>query len=367
MNLRKAIISGLVGSIGVAVLGLSFSFAWYGTSENLYIDTLVVRVSGTQELKISTSDELPTFKDSLKYKLGEDDNDLYGVGLFQPVSSMFKSNWLEDDLKTEPEFYVYNNVGMESDGKTPIYSKATFGFYSQHLYLYSSSTIVATLDPESIVVDPVEFYNNARVDQLMQDKDTRAKYEGYTDEEIRQDLLARLASITKCIRLGVYDIAENKFFSIDPYNNNGEILLGGRADLTDLSGRYYYDYFSYSGDKYEILYGEVNDREKAIYQDAQAEDILPEGEYNSFNSRTRAGVRAFDLEASVENGLEIKTEDTLALNEVEDNLFINLKAGIPKEFVLSIYMEGWDPDCTNVHMGGSFNVDLQFKISEEVQ
>ena len=37
-----------------------------------------------------------------------------------------------------------------------------------------------------------------------------------------------------------------------------------------------------------------------------------------------------------------------------------------KRIVLSIYMEGWDLDCTNAHMGGSFDLGLGFKILREM-
>ena len=370
MNYKRSIIAGLVGSIGVAVLGLSFSFAWYGTSENLYIDTLNIRVSGTQELKISTSPELSTFKETVKYKLGEEDNDLMDVGQFRPVSSMFKSNWLEDDLKTEPEFYVYDTPGHQIGEDTPPYQKANWGFYSQHLYLYSSSTIYSTVDSQTFNLHELERANEEYARALMNYKgymdEYKTKHPDWTDEQIYADLVEQLNKLKYCMRISIYDISENKYYIIDPYKGTSEVLLGGRLDVLR---RGYYDSYrdQTTNELKEIIYGELKHRENAVYLEAQAEDSQEPAEYSSFDSKTKAGVRAFDLEASLENGLDIKKEDSLNLGQVEDNIIISLIAGVPKEIVFSIYMEGWDLDCTNVHMGGSFSLDLEFKISEEIQ
>ena len=56
MNVKKPIIAFLVSSIGIAALSLSFSFAWFNTAENLYVDTLVISIAGQQNILISTSD-----------------------------------------------------------------------------------------------------------------------------------------------------------------------------------------------------------------------------------------------------------------------------------------------------------------------
>ena len=370
MNYKKAIIAGLVGSIGVAVLGLSFSFAWYGTSENLYIDTLNIRVSGTQELKISTSSELSTFKESVKYKLGEEDNDLMDVGQVRPVSSMFKSNWLEDDLKTEPEFYVYDTPGHQIGEDVPPYQVANWGFYSQHLYLYSSSTIYSTIDSETFQLTELEAANEEYATILMGYKGYMDEYAvlhpDWTREEIHADLVEKLNRLKYCMRISIYDISENKYYIIDPYKGTTDVLLGGRLDV--LRSGYYDSYRDQTTNEMkEIIYGELEHREKAFYLEALDEDGPEPAEYNSFSSRTKAGVRAFDLDKSLEDGLDIKKEDSLNLGQVEDKVLLSLIAGIPKEIVFSIYMEGWDLDCTNVHMGGSFSLGLEFKISEQIQ
>lgn len=371
MNYRKVIITSLVGSIGLAVLSLSLSIAWYNSSENLYLDTLIISVSGEQQLRISTSGEEGTFVESVEYKLENDpkDNTLNDAGLFQPVSSMFKSNWLEDDLKTEPEMYLYTNAAVNLDN-APVPEEAQWGYYKQHLYLYCSSNVYATIDSESLVLEEIKSLNYSYAYELMTQKHVMDEYQTYhpdwSNEQIHDDIFAKLNEMKKCMRIGLYLVEENKFFIVDPYKD-GDTLLGGRADL--FLNRYYDDYLNLDDkERYEVIYGEVTGRENAVYLDARAEDSEAPEIYTSFDSRTKAGTHAFDLEASLaKEDFDIKIEDSLSRENMEEKIIIPLKSGQPKEVVLMAYMEGWDLDCTNKHMGSNFNIDLQFKISEEKQ
>ena len=369
MNFKKIIITSLVGSIGMAVLGLSLSLAWYATSENLYIDTLVINVAGDHDLKISTKSDLNSFKESVQYRFNDNKNDLNDAGLFTSVSSMFKSNWLEDDLKTEPEFYYYDNTLFLDSEFAPKYATALWGFFSQHIFLYSATTTFATIDSESFFLNPLSEYNSTYAYTLMQQLRVKEKYEtlhpDWTNEQIHDDIKNDLDELAKCMRVGLFDIASNKFYIIDPYKE-GETYLGGRADL--FLTKQYDSYINPNDlEKYEIIYGEVNGRDKAVYLDARdTEEEIPE-DYSSFNSRTEVGVHPFDLEASLENGLSIKKEDSMTLVQAEEQLLIPVKAGTPKELVLTVYMEGWDTDCTNQHMGAGFDLHMEFKISEERQ
>lgn len=369
MNFRKVIITSLVGSIGITALSLSLSIAWYNTSENLYLDTLVISVSGEQQLRISTSGEEGTFVESVKYHIEDEENDLLDAGLFQPVSSMFKSKWLEDDLKTEPEMYLYTNAAVDIHN-APMEEEAQWGYYKQHLYLYCSSNVNVTIDSESLVLEEIAHRNNTYAYQLMTQKHVMDEYEAlhpdWSPEVIHADIVNKLNEMKKCMRIGLYVVEDNKFYIIDPHKE-GDTLLGGRADL--FLNNYYDSYFNTNDHKsYEVIYGEVTGRENAVYLDARDEDTETPEVYTSFDSRTKAGVCAFDLQASLaKDNFDIKVEDSLSLEEVEEKMIIPLKSGQPKEIVLMAYMEGWDLDCTNKHMGSSFNIDLEFKISEEKQ
>ena len=367
MNRKNIIITTIVGSIGIAVLGLSLSLAWYNTSENLYVDTVVINVLGEENITISNSGLEGTFTDSLKFRQNEDKNTLVDAGLFTPVSSMFKSNWLEDDLKTEPEMYFYTNSAVNIN-KAPTPDVAEWGYYHQHLWLYSTSNVVVTIsmDENEFELSEIESTNRVYAEKLYAQLHVRQEYEekhpGWTKEQVIEDIMEGLANMKKCMRLGLFDISNRNFFIFDPYKD-GDTLLGGRADL--FLNRYYDSYRDIDDHEYyETIFGEVKNRDKAIYLDASDTDSPEPETYTSFSSRTKADVHAFDLESSLANGLEIAVEDSLSVEDVEKDLYIPLKGGEPKEIVLMAYMEGWDKDCTNQHMGSTFNLDMKFKISE---
>ena len=204
MNFKRLIITSLVGSIGIAVLSLSLSIAWYNTSENLYLDTLVISVSGEQQLFISTTGEEGSFVTDLRYTIEDDDeDDLQASGLFQPVSSMFKSNWLEDDLKTEPELYVYNNSVVAAD-YAPRAEQASWGYYHQHLYLYCDADVNATLDSESLIFTQIDRLNEKRIDELMNDNEVISKYgDQYTSET--SNVKSPLVSAQKLVQTKLFN------------------------------------------------------------------------------------------------------------------------------------------------------------------
>ena len=367
MNKKKIIITSLVGSIGLSVLSLSLSIAWYSSSENLYLDTLVINVSSSRDLLISTVPDETKLVTSLKYQMDALDNSLENTNPFKPVSTMFKSNWI-NEKKQDPVFYEYSNA-MVDDNYEPVLSPVdpTWGYYSQHLYLYCDRETKVTIDSTTFNVNPVIRSNEEHARSLLHSVYIRNKYEqehpGWTDNQIFDDLVAKMNNLVKCMRVGILDPAEQsyKFTIVDPMKD-GETELGGREDLF-LSG-YYDSYQAVDFEWYEIIYGETINRDKAKYNDPLDDDIRVVGESTSFNSSTKANVHAFNKEASVANGFSFVKEDSLALNEVEEKFYVSLNAGELKEIVLSIYMEGWDLDCINSHMGGSFGMDLQFKVAE---
>ncbi len=389
MNRKRIITTSLVGSIGLTVLSLSLSFAWYNSSENLYLDTLSINVSSSRDLMIATVPDETKLVTSLKYMmdpLDPNENSLENKNPFKPVSTMFKSKWI-DEKKQDPVFYEYSSAILNDEYEpTPSVVDSSWGYYSQHLWLYCDRDTKVTLDSTTFNVNPVQKSNEAHAEQLLHSvyildqyinkpnpahpEETAAPYT-WSEDEMREDLVNNMNNLVNCMRVGILDpdLESYKFTIVDP-KKNGETELGGREDLF-LSG--YYDSYSKLNEHsdfewYEILYGEIKNRDKAVYKDALPEQYPApgqlEGEASSFNAYTKENVHAFDKEASEANGLEIVKEDSLSLDEVEDKFQVSLKAGKLKEIVLSIYMEGWDLDCVNSHMGGSFGMDLQFKVAE---
>ena len=353
MNLKKLIIAFLLGSIAVCVLSLSFSLAWYVSGANLYVDTVVISLSGSADLKISTEEHGEYVE-----KLERDD--LNKVDAFKPVSTMFKDTWMENK-HTDVSFYEYLPQGVVDMDYAPFASIATKGYYSQHLYLKGDFTGNVTIDAENFLLEENYFANKKMAEELVK-----------TDpDHTLEEIIERLGTLKKCMRVAILDPNEETydFKIIEPFKDK-TTLLGGRQDIDKTK---FYDIYTHrvTGEKKEIIYGEIENRELAVYDDPAPADILPDGELTSFNAGTLEGVRAFKLEDSLEAGLIIGEEETYSLNPespdyIEKNFEMRLTAYQPKEFVLLIYMEGWDTDCINQHMGGNFNVDLKFKIAERI-
>ena len=368
MNKKRIIITSLVGSIGLSVLSLSLSIAWYNSSENLYLDTLSINVSSSRDLLIATEPDETKLVTSLKYQMDALDNSLENKNPFKPVSTMFKSNWI-DQKAQDPVFYEYSNA-MVDDTFEPVISPVdgSWGYYSQHLYLYCDRDTKVTIDASTLNINPVIRSNEEHARQLLHSVYIRNQYEqehpGWTDDQIFDDLVEKMNNLVNCMRVAVLDPAEDsyKFTIVDP-KKNGKTELGGREDLF-LSGYYdsYQNPFDYKW--YEIVYGEAINRDKIIYDDPLDADTPVVGEATSFNASTKAGVHAFNKQASEQAGFAFAEEGALSLDEIEENFYFSLKAGELKEIVLSIYMEGWDLDCINSHMGGSFGMDIQFKVAE---
>ena len=101
MNKRRIVLTALVGTIALAAVSVSISLAWYGSSNRLSVNYLDVGISGDDHLKVSLTNE----KDSFVSHLGNEQlKDPDKEFRFEPVSTMFKSNWMNEQ-KDNPVFY----------------------------------------------------------------------------------------------------------------------------------------------------------------------------------------------------------------------------------------------------------------------
>lgn len=303
-----------------------------------------ITIRSERDLTISPSID-GEYKNELKYE------ELDDSGFFDPCSSMYRSNWMSQK-KSDPELYRFSHFASDSD--EPRYVKATNGLFTQELYVQCDDDVYMTLDKDMLLVNEDESKNIARA------KEIAPLYPEYTTEE----LVERLNSLKKCLRVAILVPDENDyhFYVIDPYKE-GDTLLGGRQDLEKTG---YYSYRVKDEELYETVFGEIKNRDKIVYNEVSNKDSELVGEETSFNARTKAGVHPFDYQKSVDNGMEVVKEESLTLDELEDNIIIPLYNETPKRIVVSIYMEGWDLDCTNAHMGGSFTLGLGFKILREM-
>ena len=368
---NRLILSSLIGVTALTAVSLSLSLAWYSSGDRLSISSLDLSVRTDPLLKVSTSNELSTFVDELDLNSDEFEEESEKF-LFKPVSSMYREDWLTDETK-EPLFYDSSFVASV-DGDNKI--ESTQGFYQKKLYLWTEANYYVGLDINKCLFDNDEAANHLRALELSTSLENASANMSVSDYE------TALNKLKNCLRVSILinDVEDeskmnNRFNIINPTKKENEkVYLGGLLD-NDNDG--YYDTIEEKEQNGEIvhkeyLYGDVNSRSLIKYKDPEIpgyeDERIERPAYfngNSFAGVHKKGAYTFDEDASEANQMTIREEGALSLTEVEDKdkgIVIPVYANKPREITISIYLEGWDPDCINGTMGASFNTALSFKI-----
>ena len=368
MNKKKMVAYAGIGTMAIMALSVSITLAWYGASDRLKVENLDLTVNVRGDLKISTSPDENTFVTDL---YNEDLNDLGDDFLFAPVSSMNRSQWMDQKSDT-PLFYdsAYKQI-FESTGEPYVEQvEKGCGFFQKDIYLLTNiRSQYAVLDFDHENKDNGSYFesndNSRRAQELY---DAYHEEWGLTKEQIQE----RLDNLINSLRVSILVNQENfyHYYIIDPIKQAGDkTYLGGRLDNNN-NGYFdtYKDRSTSEPTLKEVVYGEISDRSQIVYDDPSGQDIEPviksQHFVNSFEGVSRKDAYRYNHEATIEKGL-IAEEGALSISEldVEDpELKIPLKAGEPTKITLSIYLEGWDLDCINATMGASFKTKLSFKL-----
>lgn len=370
MNKKRLILTSLVGMVALSALSLSLSLAWYASGDRLSISTLDFVVDAP-ELKVSTSDELSSFVEELNLNSDEFDEENGDKFAFSPVSSMHQKEWFNEEAD-KPTLYDCSFID-NTGGNTKFV--ANTGFYQKKLYLLTEFNYYVGLDPTTSIFEADSAANILRARQFYASKENEELQ--LSEEEINE----ALNKLIDCLRVSILinGVTEqemaNRYYVINPTKKDDDkVYLGGRLD-NDNDGYYdTYPAFDENGQvvQKEIIYGEVKDRSKIKYDDPEKpnEDdkvLEPSQRFkgNSFKGVSKKSAYTFNEEKSRENGLEFQEEGALTLKELETQtpkIMIPCYANQPREIIISIYLEGWDPDCINATMGAAFNTKLSFKL-----
>ena len=350
----------------MAVASVSMSVAWFATSRILYVNSINITIDTDRDLKISVS------KDD-GYVEHIDHTEVEATGAFMPVTSAHSSLWTSEK-KDSPIFYDESSAN-DAEVFAPTYRpvKEGFGYFSQKFYLLADDDVYVTIDPNKTSIKANEEYNSSYAEYMYDyyqhlGDEHYVRYKDYTVEE----LYDRLNRVINAMRFSVLikDADEYQYEIIDP-NYDGATLYGGILD--NAMDRYYDAYLKQSTNEwFERVYGEYNDKDLIVYDEPLAQDsdyLTPSEAPNAFNARHKQGVRTFNMEKSIENGFEIKTEPAHSLDDfrtTNPTFHFPVYDGVPKEVVISIYIEGWDLDSVNYDMGAAFFADLGFKIEREI-
>lgn len=273
-------------------------------------------------------------------------------------------------MEDKPKFaYDYEHI---SEQYTPSY--ASDGFFSQEVYLWSDMDLDVTISKEATYFSSNREKNKQVISYI---RSTYPEYKEKTDDEI----LDILDKIKYSLRLSIlvpridgykyYIYNPNK--QVDKDGNHIETYFVGNLDA-DTDG--FFDYDIYNGN--EVLYGEYGSLGNVVYDDPIHEDIPAKGIVTCFNSGHKQYTRSFNLEKSIKKGFNAVKENSISSSTVEDDLIIHLTGSddpttsgeseegktIPKEnkIVVSIYIEGWDKENTNIVRFANFDANIEFKI-----
>lgn len=366
--MNKRLLSIFTILVGLLTAGSAISLAWFSTNDYLQVNSVDIYFEIADNLLISTQ------KDG-EYVSSLSTNDLKKVESFIPVSSAFSQEWIS--LKKEnPEFckeFERLETTFITSGTTTYvesaHNKAEIGFFSQEFYLKSEDNFYATLDCSSL-----ESYLKA--DETLNEETAKHLAEKDPDRGGKEEILANLNSLASAMRVSILvdTVDTYEYFILDPHKDK-ITELGGVVD-TAYRGTYDVRKCGTDSKNYEIVYGEVSNKEKIKYQFNENENVVSNP--TSLYSGHAANTYTFDKEASISNGVEIGKENSISFEthkELENKLMcgetegikgnmvlIPLEANKPSRIVISIYLEGWDVDCTNDTMAAAFDCKLAFKL-----
>jgi len=370
--MRKGIIGIFICIILLLTVSTSLSLAWYAGNDELYISTVELSLVGNRQIQISTvRDDPEAYKEELK------ESDLKQVGVFRPVSSMFKEDWLNKPGYTSPVFLEDYTNSIDDYTIHPAKPKAaTNGFFSQDIFLKSPQIdVYAALNIEESFINA----NEAKNRLIAKDLVGKEAYAGKSEEQIFEELMnlqkaLRLSVLVEHPKTGTYT-----YTIVDPFKD-GETKLGGVMDIT-LDG--YYDYYvtnSYN-DKYERLYGEVNNWDapkEQIYSSPTGFDTPFVGDNTCFNASHKGDVHCVKLDQlDINEEFSASPDDVRYANQMigiggdidtygKKTVIVPLYSKEPTRIVVSYYLEGWDTDCVNSTMGACFSSKLTFEVLRDM-
>lgn len=343
-NKKRLIITSLVVSGALLVASITTTVAWFAGSPYLEYNNISIGITD-KNIEISP--------DNVNWYPTLDNDNLETVETFKPVTSMYSQDWIAAKEET-PEFrrgYGKATKQFMNDKSDCDYART--GFFSQDVYIKSDTDTYLTVDPEKTFFKADEAKNEGVAESL------KSHYPDLTKDEI----LDNLNSIQKSLRMSLLilnnensdSLDDYNYYVIEPYKDKDTLFAG----IMDNDEDHYYD----NVNGYETVYGDVSNEEKAVYDEPLEQDSEIVGESSIFNASTKAGVHHFNLEKSIENGLEIAKENSIALEDAGDKIYVPLSANTSRKMVVSLYLEGWDQDNTNVTMFANFKINVSFMIA----
>lgn len=411
MKRNRLLMGTLYSLIGLSIASLGVTAAWYQSSTQLRVETFEIGVHSSRDLKISSSSDISSFsehtagyqydKDTGNY-VKKDDTSLQlktqDDFLFKPVTSMysFEEDWKQDEVpftkekKTKPVFYDSYIEGNVKKPMSPLVANS--GYFSQEIYLLADSDCYVTLDPYTCffngytcmdenspaipdIASMIHRENVKKAKEIHPYEKRGISEQDVSEDEYYESWADSMDNLYRSLRISILvpDEKDYQYSVIDPFKK-GDTYFASDMDLS-LDG--YYDWYYDGSSKREILYGDIDEdtRDRIVYETTlgnQTDMSFPKNDQDknsSFDALTREDCYHLDFEKSLENGLKAAKEHSYALKDqgqAYNELMIPVYRNTPQKIVLSVYLEGWDRECINSTMGGTFLSTLSFMIAKEM-
>ena len=320
---------------GLALFSLTLSafvtstIAWFSVSDFLTVGNIKVGVTN-HDIRIGTRNSSGDIVFELDDIVTNDEQ-----FFLSPVSSMFQDNsrYMQSAFPTLSSEYPSEKGHRET-------GNATSGFFQKEIFLTSDVGTYVYLDESTKVTA------NRSLNEI-----TAVQTGLFVDE---------LNKVEEAIRVSFY--CEEGYYIYEPnVTTSSKTKLGGLLDVN-----VYDNYIDYNSSNEEVLYGDYNEDATLFYEDAVDHDVIHH-EYDhakpGVGGKTKAGIKHLDLERSVNEGnLRIKEEETYALSDLlyQNQYLAYIAPNEVKRIVLTIYLEGWDKECSNDLINSAFNASISF-------
>ena len=320
---------------GLALFSLTLSafvtstIAWFSVSDFLTVGNIYVTTTN-HDIRIGQRNEKGMIEFASNDEIHNDTQ-----AFLTPVSSMFQDNseYSATSFPTLSNEYP-SALGYRQTGV------ATTGFYQEEIFLTTDVGTYVYLDPTTSVTANTSLNEIAAVQT------------GYSVEDLNK--------VEEAIRVSFY--SEDGYVIYEPnVETSSKTKLGGLLDVS-----FYDGYIDYNSSFEEVLYGEYNEDANLVYEDAVDHDVVHH-EYDDskpgVGGKTKAGIKHLNLERSAsEGGLKIKEEESYSLSELghTKKWVTYIAPNEIKRLVITIYLEGWDKECSNELISAAFSAHIAF-------
>lgn len=359
MSNHKLFLVGLLSFFLTLVASVTSTYAWFAVSEAGKISFMDMRINEQHSIQIGlkNQDGGLDFYDSVNDSILEEHFISYKAGSpLSDLSSMYGKLWLNENTNYETDYPILRqaySVGGDHHASYP----AQQGFYQFEFFFKSDSDMYLFLDYEATTCKALHDKNLEYVNRYNEDIEDESKKLDVRD----------LDNVVNATRVSFF--SKNGFYILEPNaTKSSNTVLGGILDATSKDG-----YYDFDTSNKEIVYGEYDNDDALVYDEASDTDTEVIGRATCFNASHKAGIRRFNYEKSVENGLSFQKEKTYTLEQLglkanegqfdEERMtpIASLKANEPTRVVVTIYLEGWDLDVTEAIGNGEFSLSLGFK------